>query len=95
MSIWAFPFVVLVLSNHTEETLEMYEMGWARIIDEESRNFVFSAMPDAPVIADAPPRERRLRRRTATVLHWFAGQLQGGVNSPAGNSIAKEGLCAT
>ena len=73
----------------------MYEMGWARIIDEKSRNFVFSAMPDAPVIAEAPARERWLRRRTATVLHRFAGHLEGGRNSPAGNPIAKEGTCAT
>ena len=73
----------------------MYEMGWARIIDEKSRNFVFSAMPDAPVIADAPARERRLRHRTATMLHRLAGHLERGVTSPAGNPIAKEGPCAT
>ena len=73
----------------------MYEMGWARIIDEKSRNFVFSAMPDAPVIAETPPRERWLRRRTATVLHRFAGRLEGGVRSPAANPIAKEEQCAT
>lgn len=73
----------------------MYEMGWARIIDEKSRNFVFSAMPDAPVIADAPPRERWLRRRTATTLHRFAAHFESGVTSPAANPIAKEGPCAT
>ena len=69
----------------------MYEMGWARMIDEKSRNFVYSAMPDAPVIADAPRRVRRLRRRTATTLHRFAAQLEGGVSSPAASPTTKEG----
>lgn len=73
----------------------MYELGWAKIIDEKSRSFVFSAMPDAPVIADLPARERRLRRHTATILHRVAGHLESGVTSPAANPIAKEGTCAT
>jgi hypothetical protein len=40
----------------------MYDLGWMPIVVGANRGLARSAMPDAPVVADRPRRERRWLR---------------------------------
>jgi hypothetical protein len=58
-------FVVGVKSENDEGDARMHDMHdlrWIPIAVGANRRLARSAMPDAPVIADTPRRERRLRR---------------------------------
>ncbi len=61
---WAIPFVVVMKSKirSTKGDARMYDLRWVPIVVEVSRGLAFSAMPDAPVVPDAPRRERRRLR---------------------------------
>ena len=53
---WAIPFVVVMKSKirSTKGDARMYDLRWVPIVVEVSRGLAFSAMPDAPVVPDAP-----------------------------------------
>jgi hypothetical protein len=68
---WAFSFVVGVTSENNEGDARMHDMHdlrWIPIAVGANRRLARSAMPDAPVIADTPRRERRRLRRLAQRL---------------------------
>ena len=47
-------------------------------------NLARSALPDAPVLPDPPPKPRRVRSRTATVLYRIADAVSPPVSAASG-----------
>jgi hypothetical protein len=66
----------------------MYELGWVPSALAGGRKLAFSAMPDAPVVADAPWRERRR-------LRGLAERHMARRPRPQATRLAQEQACGT
>jgi hypothetical protein len=65
VSIWAFSFVVGMQEQTNEGNAQMFDVLTSPVGVAAGRTLALSAMPDAPVVAAEPRRERRRLRGLA------------------------------